>query len=539
MLTPTFPPVGGYVFGGTFPRTVQFSYQEGEQLISNVRRLELYVMETLVGAVDGDRAVVLAAFEAEVNKLITDLNATSAEQQAAFAAAVAQILAGTIAVSDPVVTAILNDDESDARAKLATLFAGKAVETLTATGRLSQSNLDNAYASQATEDTVAIGRLSAGSLSDKFAASNLGRMEISENFATYPAGPLTVTSNGLPWEVWPTTGPNMPRIIADATFGNYLSFDAAAMDSLASIATYAGVQLDGNVTEFGMELSYEGWTVGGGVGAMAVMDRFIGESYNAGAGVPVSPAHFQTNPEGWGFDVNRAQGASVTNIGGGLHLQGNLVSNGIAKYYWHVALNKIDGTALITLPNGKTVVVSDTDIRRGGQHVFWEPFQNTGSHAKSRIRIHKVWATSQPLDTPLTVASAIDGNKAYIKEVQTGPDLTLNSTVVGVPGSDVKYVVPLGGQVWVELEGYVTLTADATVSIGVAWSNTTSFLAYRTIAEKVSDGGRFSVRFLLNSEASPGFVRSIQAVVVSNNNGNVAKLKLGTFHSLGLKIYPV
>lgn len=207
MLTPYLPPIAPFLGGpGVYPRTILFSYQEGEQLLEFVERIRQYLVDTLAPALDADRDAIIAAFDTEVAKMIlavdtaleTQSNAVAAELSAqttsvnsALAAqlasvvtqlanqlalvtqslaenvvstdtavtemtayvnsAVASIINSTIAVTDPVVIALLNNSTSNTYKRLYNDFS--KVVTVQGFGGIGDGVNDDTAAFQAAVDS--------------------------------------------------------------------------------------------------------------------------------------------------------------------------------------------------------------------------------------------------------------------------------------------------------------------------------------------------------------------------------------------------
>jgi lysophospholipase L1-like esterase len=201
------PPIDPFLgYGGPFPQTIKFAYQEGEQLVAYTERIARFVREQLTPSIDGVAKTLVEYFDTEVSKVIANIQNALADQddlnevdRAAAAAyvdrEVAKVIGNSIELQDVVLKAIAQDTTSAAGIYLRTLFASKAtqtaieaggrlsaeklaeafasrtVQTLTeAGGRLSQVELDKVFASKAIQVSAETGRLSANTLASTFAS---------------------------------------------------------------------------------------------------------------------------------------------------------------------------------------------------------------------------------------------------------------------------------------------------------------------------------------------------------------------------------
>jgi len=179
IVPPYIAPVDPFLgLGGAFPKTVLFAYQEGEQMHEFVERLRKYVVE-LSPYIDGSTAKLIEAFVNEVNRTITNTNTAMVGFAAANAAAmgdlvtefntiVQEIVNTGITVSDPVMTGVATNVETEFRQLLNGLYSSKATQVAVETGRLAKTALDADYASKSVQSVIETGRLSPDTLASKY-----------------------------------------------------------------------------------------------------------------------------------------------------------------------------------------------------------------------------------------------------------------------------------------------------------------------------------------------------------------------------------
>jgi len=184
IVPPYIAPVDPFLgLGGAFPKTVLFAYQEGEQMHEFVERLRKYVVE-LSPYIDGSTAKLIEAFVNEVNRTITNTNTAMTEFAADNAAAMAELVTefntivqeivnAGITVSDPVMTGVATNVETEFRQLLNGLYSSKATQTAVETGRLAKTALDADYATKATQATVETGRLTQANLDGAYTAKSV------------------------------------------------------------------------------------------------------------------------------------------------------------------------------------------------------------------------------------------------------------------------------------------------------------------------------------------------------------------------------
>lgn len=170
-MVPVVGPIPPIVVG-PLTNVQPFTYRDGETYASMLYRLRAYVialgemvntsLDQTIAAVDAAIAANQIWTQSEIQKMIEYVN----EQ-------VALIIDDSIEVQDPVVAGIFNDPASQTRVKTDTLYAAKsieatvtenttditALETLTNTGRLSESALDAEYQAKDTVYDPAVAAL--------------------------------------------------------------------------------------------------------------------------------------------------------------------------------------------------------------------------------------------------------------------------------------------------------------------------------------------------------------------------------------------
>jgi len=202
-----------------------FTYRDGATYLEVLEDLRFYVNNTLVAFVNTNFGMLGDAFETQVNLMIdnvesqlaaqsatvndqladetTFVNQSIADLTAYVDLAVETITNSSIEVAGTVVLALINNPTSDVRVALNGLYAAKSdvatLQTLVASGRLSQTALDNAYVAAAI--ITGAGRLSQASLDAAYLASTLasgsGRLSQSSLDAAYAAKTIeTIVSTG-------------------------------------------------------------------------------------------------------------------------------------------------------------------------------------------------------------------------------------------------------------------------------------------------------------------------------------------------------
>lgn len=141
----------------TFPVTniTPFTYRDGLTYLETLECLRDYVHNTLVDWLNTNVAGLEDSWNEEVTNLVASVDAALAAQTTANAASiqtmidyvntkVQEIVDSSIKVTDPVVTALLNDDTSTTKIKADSLYASKQTETdvQNLTGRVNDNEVE-------------------------------------------------------------------------------------------------------------------------------------------------------------------------------------------------------------------------------------------------------------------------------------------------------------------------------------------------------------------------------------------------------------
>lgn len=156
-----------------------FTYRDGLTYLEVLESFRCYINDSLIPQLEANDVALNDAWADEVTAMIDAVNLALTTQATGVNEALeAQIIqfnealsnAMTASVQDPIVSAIMEDDDSDTRGVTDALYASKATQTVVESGRLTEANLDNDYASKTTQNTVESGRLSATALDAKYSA---------------------------------------------------------------------------------------------------------------------------------------------------------------------------------------------------------------------------------------------------------------------------------------------------------------------------------------------------------------------------------
>lgn len=317
--------------------------------------------------------------------------------------------------------------------------------------------------------------------------------EVNETFNQYANGALTKTQTGIPIITYGATAAAVPRIEAGT-----LTFDTTAI-----AGGYSSVQLAAPATRAGASFFFDAGSAAGGVACIAIMEKEIGASIGAGTGVPKSPMHLQITPTTWSLDVFITESSTPTTIAQGAFSTA-LATDGATIHSTEIVLDRINGKAYLTLPDGNVIEAASPHFKAPGTFVFWEPFRNTVT--QSRARFTEAWASSQSgaeLPSARRMARLQKGS-TWFAESSVGADMTVSGTLTDVPGCAVTYSTPADGKVLVTLSAQIDSTAVGDVYFAIKYLGG-GLLALRA----VRGTGYHSVTIPLTLTAGPGYMREI------------------------------
>ena len=187
---------------------VPFSEQDGSRYLEVLYDLKRFLNDTVITHINTEVGELAESWKATTEKLIGDVEEQLATQTADVDGkitsledyvdeAVNSIVGSTIVVVDPVMKTVIANLTSQTRVYLDTLYAGKSVQTLTETGRLSASALDAAYASKTTQTAVESGRLAKAALDGDYSAKSTQTTVETGRLSATAMKRGTVGANGL------------------------------------------------------------------------------------------------------------------------------------------------------------------------------------------------------------------------------------------------------------------------------------------------------------------------------------------------------
>lgn len=235
------PPIPPYTLPSRPLTQIQpFTTRSAVTYALKLEELQFYVTETLVTFITENFAGLGDEFETEVNRLLTEVAAaleaqntsvderivamderltTAVDELTLYVnTKVQEIIDGSVEVADAVTADVFLNDDSATREVTDMLYAGldvfntlanivgdipanyatKATQTLTETGRLSESELDASYALKSVETAVVSGRLSEASLNDSYAAKSVQTLvetgRLSESALDLSYAPLNISN---------------------------------------------------------------------------------------------------------------------------------------------------------------------------------------------------------------------------------------------------------------------------------------------------------------------------------------------------------
>ena len=340
----------------------------------------------------------------------------------------------------------------------------------------------------------------------RFAKYRAADLEVNERFANYATGSLTNTLTGLSYTPYGfSNNPvNVPRIESGT-----LTYDVTATQG-----GYASVQLADSVTRFGGSFFFDSATSNVGVAAMAIMESEIGGSVTGGFGVPRSPAHLQINPTSWSYQVFLTTGAAPTSLGGA-NWATPLAADGATLHTAEVILDRVQGTAYISLPDGNTVTITDPSIKLAARWIFWEPYRNATT--ENRAHFVESWSSSQsPAElVALKRAMRAQAGSTWFAETATGTDMVISGTTTDVPGAVLSYLTPANGKVLVTLSAQITSAALGDVFFAVKYLG-----GGNIVFRAVKGTGYYSVTIPLTLTGPVGYMRQISFGVLQGGGTN-------------------
>jgi lysophospholipase L1-like esterase len=129
------------------PQVQPFTYRDGITMLGKLEGLTKYICKTVIPYIDENFTNLTNGVESDINALVELINA-----------AIDSIINSSIEVQDSVVAGIFNNPASATRIVTDALYAAKSVvdalETLTSTGRLSQTAMDAVYAHKTDLDAL-------------------------------------------------------------------------------------------------------------------------------------------------------------------------------------------------------------------------------------------------------------------------------------------------------------------------------------------------------------------------------------------------
>lgn len=347
----------------------------------------------------------------------------------------------------------------------------------------------------------------------RYARARAAILEVNERFANYPDGPLVKTSTGLTY--YPSSLNNVLANVPRIENGT-LTY---AVNGVAG--GYATVQLSDAVTRYGASFYFDAATANTGVATIAVMESEIGASLAGGFGVPRSPGHLQINPTSWSFQVFRTTGGAPVNLGGA-NFATPLTADGATLYSAEVVLDKIQGTAYITLPDGTAVTISDPAITLAARYVFWEPYR--GTTAENRAHFVESWASSHSPAELMNLKRAIHaqtGSRWFAESTLNGTDLVITGTAVDIPGAVVTYIAPVSNKILVTLSAQINSTAAGDVFFVVKYPGAgQGTIAYRA----VNGTGHHTLTMPITLTAPAGYPYQISFGIQQGSGTNTLKL---------------
>lgn len=330
------------------------------------------------------------------------------------------------------------------------------------------------------------GALSKSDAKARRALANTARA-VRDDFALYADGDLSKTATGHDYHVWPAAGAAKPVIS-----GGKMTYAAAQG------AGYASAELAEPIVKLGCRFTLGPYTTVDGVAALIAWVNDIGPSYDAGNGVPATPFHLTIGATQWQLATFPGGGGGIQYIGSGT-FAAPLAADAATVHTVEGWIDYVKGVAIIALPDGSVVKVTDAKIKKMAYYACVEPFRYNAGGTDSMPAFCSWWAEAG--DHGL-IAEGYEKYEAWKRAEGLLPVATTNFPAVdasyalpagptAVPGTDAFVIVPPSGKLLVRLSAFVDITADGLIFLHL-YSGVTGYLT-ECVGTKTAHGGRIMV----------------------------------------------
>lgn len=351
------------------------------------------------------------------------------------------------------------------------------------------------------------------------------RPSASDLFTGKSNGSVSTLDSGHSYRLYPLGGTRTPRVV-----NGKLTFDP-----LAVAGGYASIDTNLPVVGQRATFTFGAYSTGGGLASIAAMSKNIGDSFDAGTGVPKAPAHFIISPTGWSFGVFDTDNTSLRVITS-VTYSTPLTADGNTQYTAEYRLDPEAGIAYLTVPyfDGPRyfTVGPDVGIKTLAYSCFIEPFKQNGLVTESLTSFVSHSAT---LGTPTPgLQSGILYQPAGSSTISaTGSISDVDSVNAVVSG----HYGPTGR---VFIFANINATIQAAADYYLALKNGTTVVAESTSrvrAPVAADSNNQNFNVMLSANGVPGAAFTLKlAHVVFTGTASIA---LGTNYSIRLLAVPV